>query len=1088
MTITVRKSKHSFMLTVIASAIISATAHASPVTGPLSLANAPLFTTTASKPNILVVLDNSNSMDEDATGAAVGGASLFSKSEIARGVIRDQLIPSYLGDINLGLMAYEQQGVTTRHLHNSAYDASFNPSNYDPDYEGDRDSSTKRFRFENPTSVGNYVHFNINLPFYAGGNYGNAFCYSSTANFDDGTTNQDRYTCYRTKTGASDTHPGGFSSRWGNVDAWRFTPTDSDFAQGITDFGAFMTWSWVSPSWFANASPGGGYVHVPVAGLDSAQKTKLDNKMAITQFATNGPTNPALSLQNAGLTPIEGTLLDAKNHLQGNSLPESCGKDYVVFLTDGLPTTRAIGTNYADPAQAMQGAVNAATTVHDAGIETYMIGFSLPYGTDPTSLDQVAAAGGTTSAYSATDSASLSAAFSTIFGDIISKLGAAASASTNSTNLRTDTHVYLALFHSGDWVGHLLSKSLDEDGLFGAAEWDANTKLTAKDPATRKIITYSRDTGDGIPFTWSSINGLTDSTQKDFLNNDAFGASDGDGENRVSYLRGNNISGMRPRIDALGVSIDKLGDIVHSTPFYSGKPNAGYAGSSYYTFARAHKDREAVIYVGANDGMLHGFAADDGEELLAYVPGKLYSKLSQLTHVNYGTNITPAVPHQYFVDGSPMVADAQLTISGTQTWKTVLVGGFNSGGQGYYALDITNPSAANFTESNAADLVLWEFTDEDDPEMGYSYTQPSLNWLTGQSSQIAKMANGRWAVIVGNGYNSTEADGHASTSGNAYLFIIYLEKGLDGSWSTAGDYEKINTGAGTVTVPNGLSTPQPIDDDGDGDVDYVYAGDLYGNVWRFNVSDSSPSNWTKHKIARTKDDANNLQPITTAPVVTRGQVDGTYIVGIGTGKYIEHDDVTDHSVQSFYGFIDRDLTNAPSKVIRRNTLTEQEVVVVVTNSGKQYRVLTNADASTDGWYIDLPTTGERVAYNPITRDGRFVFVTLIPDTDPCEAGGTSWLMEVNPFNGGQLGESPFDVDGDRKFNAGDKVEYTDDGETKNSYVSGIKSTIGINTTPAVINKTRSSEFKVVTGSIGQTETVLESKAVLTGRMSWQEIR
>ncbi|HFD11935.1 MAG TPA: hypothetical protein ENJ32_05655, partial [Crenotrichaceae bacterium] len=916
MTIRNRITHPSFLLTAMTSAILSVTAQASPVTGPLSLANAPLFTTTASKPNILVVLDNSNSMDEDATGAAVGGASPNddSKSQIARGVINDQLIPSYLGRINLGLMAYEQQNVIKRHLHDSAYDASFDPDNYDPTYTGDRDSLTKRKRIPNPTSSGDYIHFNINLPFYAGGNYGNAFCYSSEANFDDGTTNQDDYTCYHSKTGDSDNHPNGFSNRFGSVNGWHFTPTDSDIAQGITDFGTYLTWSWVSKTWFSNTSPGGGYVHVPVAPLDSTQETALDNKLrelVVADFDQNGPTNSNLPLQNAGLTPIEGTLLDAKDHLLDNSLPESCGKDYIVFLTDGLPTTNASGTNYTDPAQALQGSVDAATQVHDAGIQTYMIGFALPYGADPTSLDQIADAGGTTAAYSATDSASLSAAFSTIFGDIISKLGSAASASTNSTNLRTDTHVYLALFHSGDWVGHLLSKSLDSNGLFGAAEWDADIELTAKDPDSRKIITYSRDTGDGIAFTWAAINGLSDHTQRNFLNKDAFGNSDGDGEDRVSFIRGEDVSGMRNRTD-------KLGDIVHSTPFYTGAPNAGYAGASYYSFTRTWKDREPVIYVGANDGMLHGFAADDGEELLAYVPGKLYSKLSQLTHANYGTNTTPAVPHKYFVDGSPMVADAELTIGGTTSWKTVLVGGLNSGGQGYYALDVTDPSATNYTENHAADIVLWEFTDEDDPNMGYSYTQPSLSWLTGQSSQIAKMANGRWAVIVGNGYNSTEADGHASTTGDAYLFIIYLEKGLDGSWTTAGDYKRINTGAGTVAVPNGLSTPQPVDDDGDGDVDYIYAGDLYGNVWRFNVSDSTPSNWTKHKIARTKDDDGNLQPITTAPVVTRGLVDGTYIIGIGTGKYIEHDDVTDNSVQSFYGFIDSDLTNAPSKVIRRN--------------------------------------------------------------------------------------------------------------------------------------------------------------------------
>ncbi len=169
------KLNTAFKLTAMASAIFSTLAYASPVTGPLNLSNAPLFTTSASKPNILVILDNSNSMDEDSAGAAVGGASINSKSEIARGVIKDQLIPSYLGRINLGLMAYEQASMISSHVHNAPYDASFNPSNYDPYYTGDRDSLVKRFRTPHHSDPGKYVYFNVNLPFYSSSNQGNGF-------------------------------------------------------------------------------------------------------------------------------------------------------------------------------------------------------------------------------------------------------------------------------------------------------------------------------------------------------------------------------------------------------------------------------------------------------------------------------------------------------------------------------------------------------------------------------------------------------------------------------------------------------------------------------------------------------------------------------------------------------------------------------------------------------------------------------------------------------------------------------------------------------------------------------------------------
>ena len=180
----------------------------------LDLSKAPLFATTSAKPNVLVILDNSNSMDEAANGSAVGSASQDSKSEIARKVVRskdtsrtvnpdnpsdpDGLIDRYMGKINLGLMAYQQSGVTARQLHNSPYDASFDPSNYDPSFTGARDSTTKKYRVPNASDPGHFIYYNVALPFYASNNFGHAYCYSTTADFDNGT----------------ETYPGG---PWGHI-------------------------------------------------------------------------------------------------------------------------------------------------------------------------------------------------------------------------------------------------------------------------------------------------------------------------------------------------------------------------------------------------------------------------------------------------------------------------------------------------------------------------------------------------------------------------------------------------------------------------------------------------------------------------------------------------------------------------------------------------------------------------------------------------------------------------------------------------------------------------------------------------------
>lgn len=474
----------------------------------------PLVDVSASsdKPNVLMVLDNSNSMDEAANGSAVGSDSEFSKSEIARGALKT--IINNFGDASrLGLMAYRQSGVSSRHIHNSPYDASFDPANFDASYSGPRDGLTKKYRIPNPTNSGAYIYYNIALPFYSGSNQGNAFCRSTTADFDNGSETVagpwDYYQCYRNKTTANDDYNSGFSSyRFGG----NFHPTDSDYAQGILDFGRFMSWHYVGRTWFSNSSPGKGMLHVDIADVDASHETRLLNKLATSQFTTSTDT----PLRNAGLTPIEGTLQSAKSYFQG-ALPSSetasgasgalppgnvCGNDndYVVLVTDGLPSVDASGTSITDTAVAVAAAAAAAADLLSTqGVKTFVVGFALPNGVDASVLDQIAIAGGTNTAYQADDEASLNQALGSIFLSIINRTSSSTGAAVLANNTRGEGAVYQASYNprmedaqgrSVNWVGGLQGLFIDQ---LGYLREDSNGNKTLDGYDTDNIVEYFYD-------------------------------------------------------------------------------------------------------------------------------------------------------------------------------------------------------------------------------------------------------------------------------------------------------------------------------------------------------------------------------------------------------------------------------------------------------------------------------------------------------------------------------------------------------------------------------------------------------------------
>jgi len=459
----------------------------------------------------------------------------------------------------------------------------------------------------------------------------------------------------------------------------------------------------------------------------------------------------------------------------------------------------------------------------------------------------------------------------------------------------------------------------------------------------------------------------------------------------VSWVLGNDVAGYRSRTettyttDANGNQVVQyngvkqlMGDIVNSTPVYSGAAGQGYenldssyGSSSYLAYVTGTKaTRNDVVYVGANDGMLHAIDAQTGSELFAYVPSMIYSKLPTIASPFYGIT----TPHTYTVDGPLAVGDAYINGS----WKTILVGTLGAGAAGIFALDVTDPK--NFSSSN----VLFEIN----TDTGATY-QNDVGNVMGKPL-IAPVAGG-WKVIFGNGYNSA--------GGTAKLFVIDIAKPFDNTQS------KVITAAATAS--NGLAGPTAIQNATTGAVSYVYAGDLFGNMWKFDLSSSSISSWgvalsgSPLFIAKGPSPDNNLQPIFAAPTLgINAQKNNATMVYFGTGKYIETNDISATQMalhQSFYGIADQNAS--VTYTTDRTTVLQQKTMTVSSNglSRSVNDIGANAVAvnwaTKQGWFLDFPA-GEIIVSKPLLLYDRLLFSTIVPNTDACSFGGSGWLMEL----------------------------------------------------------------------------------------------
>lgn len=678
--------------------------------------------------------------------------------------------------------------------------------------------------------------------------------------------------------------------------------------------------------------------------------------------------------------------------------------------------------------------------------------------------------------FNAHDPSALAQGLKSAFESVTRGRSASSSVAFNTTRISTNGILYQATFNpSNNWAGELTAVRLTSAGELNGELWNASPLLDQADPDDRVILTYNDTSHTGIPFR--TLGALSTRQQND-LNMSPSGTADTKGQARLDYLRGDRSNEGPGNGYEFRERSSLLGDIVYSTPVYVGKPDQGYTDDpsfgdgEYSSFRSSNVSRTPVVYVGSNDGMLHGFLANTGQEVLAYAPNKLFSNqpsegMHYLTDPNYD--------HRYYVDLAPTVADAYLNSS----WRTVLIGGYRAGGRGLFALDVTNPST--FSEENADDTVLWEFTSDNDIDLGYSFSKPTM----------ALMENGKWAAIFGNGYNDLG-------SGAAKLYILFLEQGLDGTWTLGSDYLKISTGVGTTTNRNGLSTPVLVDSNADGKVDRIYAGDLMGNLWAFDVSSTTQSSWdvaykqgtTPKPLFNATNSSGVVQPITSKPTVARNPQVTTatgnkpnILVYFGTGQYLITGDKSNTATQTFYGVWDN---GGPVSGLPRTRTNLVSQTLDVDHSTSDLRVTSDNSvnfSSQYGWYFDLPTSRERVITDPKVRGEYVFFTTLIPDTGTCDAKGEGWLMGLKLANGGSASKPVFDSNNDGKVNQDDEI-----------YVSGIHKEGELSTASFI--------DAIVPDTNGETTTIgitqnndgdiysdhLDTGAQSDRRLSWREVR
>ena len=591
----------------------------------------------------------------------------------------------------------------------------------------------------------------------------------------------------------------------------------------------------------------------------------------------------------------------------------------------------------------------------------------------------------------------------------IGEAGGVWNVAVTAFTLEADGKTFVARY-DGNWGGDLWAVGYNANGQMNTTSDGTPIpvwKASANVPAPASRKIYTWKDSGGGGGTTFEYTNLS-SSKKSALGSSAV----------VDYLRGVR-TGEVSNGGAYRNRTSVIGDFANPAPVYVKASN--------------------TIFAAANDGMLHAFNASTGVEQFAYIPGSVnFTTMATLANPNYS--------HAYLNDGEVVVSD--LATVG----KNILVGSLGRAGKGIYALDVTTPSS--FGTSN----VLWEYTDSD---LGQTLGKPL----------IARLNTGDWAVIIGNGYNSTNE--------KAFLYIINL--------NTGALIKKIATGAGSSSATNGLSSLVGFDKDGDSKIDLIYAGDLLGNFWRFNLAGTDTSAWSGTSMFTARDASNNTQPITGGLAVAIDPKTNKRWVFGGTGRYLTNGDVSDTAIQSWYGLIDDGTTIAGRSALTQRTLTAE------TAQGS-YLTRTFSEATTNdmvgksGWYVDMAVggvrTGERIVSRSQYSAGVLYASSVVPSTDKCASGGTGYINALSAFSGATITKPFFDINNDNAFDDADKKlvggKLTPAGSVRTGGMIG----------EITIKKVTDSKFTIQscdsTGVCKAQPNVNLSE--LKGRVSWREIR
>ncbi len=587
-------------------------------------------------------------------------------------------------------------------------------------------------------------------------------------------------------------------------------------------------------------------------------------------------------------------------------------------------------------------------------------------------------------------------------------------AAGSSPSLSASTQLYVASYVGTDWHGVVTAFGVGTTGNVSATPAWQTTAASIPPAASRTVLTAGAalpadgsgsGTRPGLVLAYvTSVGSGSSGLPADLL------ADLGDtstAQNQVSnYLLGDASNEQRNGGLFRNRSVTVLGDIIDSTPVYSWTESFGYqilpegqAGNGYGVFLGTKSTRTPMVYAGANDGMVHGFDANNGNEVFAYVPHSVYNYIAS---EKFQGSTTPTLHglvdpnynslHVFSVDGPVFVGDAYFgdTGNGNPFWRTVLLGTTGAGGPGVYALDVSNP------QSMSPSNVLWDIDGvaSGDVNLGYTIGQPI----------IARLNDGNWAAVFGNGF--------ASPRGCAVLYIVYLYNGRVRTIDTSGATSGTTTACTGSNANNGLGSPTLLDVDQNGTIDYVFAGDLHGNLWKFDLSSASAGSWSVAYGSSTAPvplfvattGAGVQQPIVAAPNLGPSPNNASaYILYFVTGHMFATGDTTDTTTQSLYAVQDQGAPVTGS----RSSLVAQNLVPAADNSGNENVQQPYAAVNIppgNGWYIDFPNAGERALSEPLLVDGILLVSTVIRTAQPCNGDCGGFIYAVSQFTGdGGLG-------------------------------------------------------------------------------------